>query len=130
MSEEKKLILDACCGSRMMWYDKQNKLAVFGDIRNETHTLCDGRKLEIHPDVLIDYRKIPFENESFYITVFDPSHMNKLGLTSWMAKKYGRLPKDWQEYLKQGFSECMRVTKVNGTIIVKWNEAQITERQF
>ena len=27
--------------------------------------------------------------------------------------------------LKQGFSECMRVLKPNGTLIFKWNEQQI-----
>ena len=44
-----KLILDACCGPRMMWFDKQNPLAVFMDIRDEECTLCDGRNLEVHP---------------------------------------------------------------------------------
>lgn len=40
-----KLILDACCGPRMMWFDKQNPLAMFMDIRDEECTLCDGRNL-------------------------------------------------------------------------------------
>ena len=32
-----KLILDACCGPRMMWFDKRNPQAVFMDIRDEEH---------------------------------------------------------------------------------------------
>ncbi|RYS23645.1 SAM-dependent methyltransferase, partial [Staphylococcus pseudintermedius] len=31
----------------------------------------------------------------------------------------------WPEDLKQGFDECMRVLKPNGTLIFKWNEEQI-----
>ena len=41
-----KLILDACCGPRMMWFDKRNPQAVFMDIRDEEHILCDGRSLD------------------------------------------------------------------------------------
>lgn len=59
-----KLILDACCGPRMMWFDKRNPQAVFMDIRDEEHILCDGRSLEVHPDVIGDFRSIPFEDAS------------------------------------------------------------------
>lgn len=34
-----KLILDACCGPRMMWFDKRNPQAVFMDIRDEEHKI-------------------------------------------------------------------------------------------
>lgn len=37
-----KLILDACCGPRMMWFDKQNPLAVFMDIRDEEFNAQTG----------------------------------------------------------------------------------------
>ncbi|KCY79558.1 putative phage methyltransferase domain protein, partial [Acinetobacter baumannii 929679-598] len=40
-------ILDPCCGSKMMWFDRQNPNVVYGDIRKEEHTLCDGRSLVI-----------------------------------------------------------------------------------
>ena len=29
-----KIILDACCGSRMFWFDKNNPAALFVDIRS------------------------------------------------------------------------------------------------
>lgn len=38
-------ILDMCCDSRMFWLDKQDSRAVFSDMRNESHTLRDGRRL-------------------------------------------------------------------------------------
>jgi hypothetical protein len=122
---QEKLILDPCCGSRMFWFDKKNPNVVFGDIRNESHILCDGRSLHINPDVHLDYRKMDFNDESFKLVVFDPSHMNKLGRSSWMAKKYGVLLPTWESDIKLGFDECMRVLENYGTLIFKWNESQI-----
>ena len=68
---------------------------------------------------------MPFEDNSFYLVVFDPPHLKTGGDKSWLIQKYGRLNKDWPEDLKQGFNECMRVLKPNGTLIFKWNEEQI-----
>lgn len=120
-----KTILDACCGSKMMWFDKNNESTVYADQRTEKHILCDGRSLEVTPDIEIDFRSMPFDSESFYLVVFDPPHLNKLGKNSWMAKKYGVLNEGWEQDIKQGFYECMRVLKPNGTLIFKWNENQI-----
>lgn len=127
---QKKLILDACCGSRMMWFDKENPLAVFMDCRDEEHTLCDGRTLEIHPDIVADFRQMPFPDDSFWMVVFDPPHLKSLGGNSWMAKKYGVLSPTWETDLKAGFDECMRVLKPHGTLIFKWNEYQIPARRI
>ncbi|EEQ7014148.1 class I SAM-dependent methyltransferase, partial [Escherichia coli] len=49
-------ILDMCCGSRMFWFDKNDDRAIFSDIRKEEHTLCDGRRLIISPDLIADFR--------------------------------------------------------------------------
>ncbi len=121
-----KIILDACCGSRMFWFDKQNPNVVFADIRKENHILCDGRTLEIKPDVQMDFRKMPFDDNTFKLVVFDPPHMKKLGKDTWMAQKYGVLFSTWETDIKQGFDECMRVLEPYGVLIFKWNEAQIT----
>lgn len=106
-----KYILDVCCGSRMFWFSKNNKKTIYMDNRKIEEVLCDGRKLEIKPDILGDFRNIPFKNNSFYLVVFDPPHLKQVGETSYMAKKYGKLGKDWERDLKQGFKECMRVLK-------------------
>lgn len=106
-----------------MWFDKHNPLAVFMDIRDEEHILCDGRSLEVHPDVTGDFRNIPFEEATFRLVVFDPPHLNKIGANTWMAQKYGVLFPTWETDLKAGFNECMRVLKPEGVLIFKWNEA-------
>lgn len=123
-----KIILDVCCGSRMGWFDKQNPLALFADIRDEEHTLCDGRSLEIHPDIVADFTDMPFLSESFKLVVFDPLHLLKVGDNSWLAKKYGKLSEDWPSVIKKGVDECFRVLEDYGVLIFKWNEDQITVR--
>ncbi|MEL3956908.1 SAM-dependent methyltransferase [Caldifermentibacillus hisashii] len=121
-----KRILDACCGSRMFWFDKENNDVLYMDNRVLTDTLCDGRTLEIKPDVVADFRNMPFDDNIFYLVVFDPPHLIHAGEESWLAKKYGKLDEsNWQNDIAKGFNECMRVLKPNGTLIFKWNEEQI-----
>lgn len=120
-----KLILDACCGSRMFWFDKENPIVLFGDIRKESHELCDGRTLVIDPDVQMDFREMPFEDNRFRMVVFDPPHIDNLGESSFMAKKYGVLSYHWRDDIRVGFDECMRVLMPYGVLILKWNEARV-----
>ena len=126
----KKLILDACCGARMMWFDKSNPLAIYMDCRDDECTLCDGRHLEVKPDVIADFTDMPFPDNSFRLVVFDPPHLKKLGKNAWMAKKYGRLLPTWETDIKAGFDECMRVLENYGVLIFKWNECQIKMTQL
>lgn len=86
-------ILDVCCGSRMFWFNKQDTRALFTDIRAEEHELCDGRRLVISPDLIADFRALPFADASFPVVVFDPPHLERVGQSAWMGKKYGRLNK-------------------------------------
>lgn len=118
-------VLDPCSGSRMFHFDKNNPDVTFGDIRRESHTLCDGRLLDIAPDINLDFRDMPFANESFYHVVFDPPHLIHAGDKSWLALKYGKLEENWKNDLAKGFTECWRVLKVGGTLVFKWNEDQI-----
>jgi len=125
-----KKILDVCCGSRMFWFDKNHKDAVYMDIREIEDTLCDGRKLVIKPDVIGDFRNIPYGDNLFRLVVFDPPHLVRAGKASWLRKKYGVLEESWPIDLKQGFSECMRVLAPDGVLIFKWNEDQIRLKQI
>lgn len=119
-------ILDACCGSRMFWFNKKNPNAVFMDKRAEQRTLCDGRTLNVSPDVIGDFTNMPFKDKSFKLVVFDPPHLNHGGKNGWLVLKYGSLPlTGWEDILRKGVSECMRVLDDYGVLIFKWNEQQI-----
>jgi hypothetical protein len=117
---------------RAFYFDKRDERVVFGDIReDETHLLTNGQTITIKPDQVMDFRAIPYPNESFQCVVFDPPHMLGLSEKSWMRKKYGVLEKDtWQDDIKQGFAECFRVLKPNGTLIFKWNEVSILLKEI
>jgi hypothetical protein len=111
----------------MFWFDKHNPLVTFMDNRIFEDTLCDGRSLRVKPDVVGDFRNIPFSDESFNLVVFDPPHLLKVGENSWLAKKYGKLDADsWKEDITKGFSECFRVLKKDGVLVFKWSETDIT----
>lgn len=114
----------------MFWFDKKNPAVLFMDIRELETELCDGRMLKVEPDVIADFRNMPFDDESFKMVVFDPPHLHKLGGDTWMAQKYGVLFPTWETDIKAGFDECMRVLEPFGTLIFKWNEVQITTNKI
>ncbi|KPY02016.1 Methyltransferase [Pseudomonas amygdali pv. mori] len=118
-------ILDPCCGSRMFWFDKANQQVLFGDIRDEEHLLCDGRVLKVEPNVIMDFRSLPFEDGTFKLVVFDPPHLTRAGVDSWMRAKYGVLTSDWRDDISKGFAECFRVLATDGVLIFKWAETQV-----
>lgn len=127
-----KPVLDACCGSRMMWFNKADPRAIFGDQRSETLTVTDRthrsdgtRTLRIEPDTLMDFRAIPFADNSFKLVAFDPPHLERAGPKSWLAAKYGKLSLDWRNDLTVGFAECFRVLEPHGVLVFKWNETQV-----
>lgn len=129
-------VLDACCGSRMFWFDRSDPRAIFADHRREAHVLSDKsssggyRTLEVNPDVIADFTNLPFETDRFAVVVFDPPHLLRAGKNGWQAKKYGKLEGDWQEMLRNGFAECFRVLRPSGTLIFKWNEHDIPVSQI
>lgn len=126
-------ILDPCCGSRMMWFNRKNPEVVFGDNRYETVTVTDRshgnesgkRTIRIEPDTLIDFRSMPYPDGYFKLVAFDPPHLVRAGQKSWLAAKYGKLSENWQDDLRQGFIECFRVLDKDGVLVFKWNETQV-----
>ena len=122
-------ILDACCGGKMFYFDKNDPRVLFQDIRQIETELCDGRKFCVSPDVLADFTKMPYPSESFSLVVFDPPHLKYTGSkkepNGWQMIKYGNLDKDWKDTIRKGFSECFRVLRGGGFLIFKWNEADI-----
>lgn len=119
-----KPILDACCGSRMFWFDKDNPDVVFMDKRDEVCTLSDGQTVIVHPNIVGDFTDMPFPDKSFKLVVFDPPHLVWAGKTANLYKRYGKLD-DWQETLRKGVDECFRVLDDYGVLVFKWAETQL-----
>ena len=125
-------VLDACCGSRMFWFDKSDKRALFVDKRSETHVIdigtpgTKGRKpVVVAPDVVADFTELPFPDNAFRLVVFDPPHIQRTQAKGITTKKYGYLTGDWQTMLRGGFAECFRVLGPGGTLIFKWAETEV-----
>lgn len=123
-------VLDACCGSRMFWFDRKDPRALFVDKRRETHAIDIGTPgtigrapIVVDPDMLADFTALPFPDGSFALVVFDPPHIERKEALGLLTRKYGHLAGDWREMLRKGFAECFRVLAHNGTLIFKWAES-------
>ncbi|WP_300796789.1 hypothetical protein [Helicobacter sp. UBA3407] len=95
-----KPILDVCCGGRMFYVDKENPNVLFCDKRFfETTFKKVGKdeKFSVKPDRIVDFRDLPFENESFYLVIFDPPHILRGSQKSFMVQKYGKLDKSYRK---------------------------------
>ena len=127
-------ILDACCGGRMFWWDKTNENALYMDKRVvEKGAFKNGWNPNwcIHPDVVADFRDMPFDDNSFRLIVYDPPHLTSGSMKSVINTKYGLLNKEtWREDIVDGFRECWRVLAENGVLIFKWNEANIKAKEL
>ena len=127
-------VLDVCCGSRKFWFDKNDQRALFIDRRSETIYAKDKnnpggvRKIDVKPDMIADFRALPFEDNSFPLVVFDPPHImeNRCGHNSRMAQVYGTLSKTpgattWLPDSKS----VSGILKPSGTLVFKWAETNI-----
>lgn len=122
-----KYILDACCSVKAMWYNKNHPNAVYIDVRKEeSGFLGYGRKEELSPTYVMDFRKMEFPDKTFKLVVFEPPHLSTLGKNSYFRKKFGCLNAEtWQDDLKKGFAECWRVLDDYGTLVFKWSDSEI-----
>jgi len=127
-------VLDVCCGTRMMWFDKADSRAVFVDKRSEsfrpTGVKFADRDVEVRPDHQADFKDLPFPDERFSLVVFDPPHIVRQSLLGNVTKYYGALPADWESELRAGFVECFRVLRPWGTLIFKWCESEIPLKEI
>lgn len=137
MNKNKK-ILDMTCGGRMIWYQPTSSDVEFVDQRCGTYNLGTyptkvgdkQRSITIEPTTRADFTALPFADNTFYLVVFDPPHLKRAGQKSWLAKKYGTLPKNWPPLISKGFDEAMRVLKTNGTLVFKWSDEQISIKEI
>ena len=84
-------ILDMSCGGKLFYYDTKNKDITFCDIRKGKYEFTEGRNVEVLPDVVCDFRALPFQDEMYDLVIFDPPHLIRAGEKSFMAIKYGKL---------------------------------------
>ena len=121
--EKNKFILDACCGGRMMWFDKQHPNTLYIDIRKEDKGfISDAPNYEVRPDIVMDFRKMNFSDKIFRLVVWDVPHLlsNRAGQKGIFRKKFGVLEAEtWQSDLNKGFKECWRVLQDYGVLIFK-----------
>ena len=110
-----KFILDATAGDRLMWFDRQHP-----------NTLYFDQRPECNPTIIGDFRKLDFPDESFFLVVFDPPHLQWLGQKSVFRRKYGALNKEtWPDDIQKGANELWRVLKPFGVLIFKWADHDI-----
>lgn len=123
----RKIILDACCGGKMFWFNKKQPNTLYIDNEPRAKGTCDFRpNFSCEPDLIADFTDLPFEDNYFKHIVWDPPHLLNLNKTSIMRKKYGTLHSEtWRADLKKGFNELWRVLDVNCTMVFKWNEGSI-----
>ncbi len=124
---ENKFILDACCGGRMMWFNKKHPNVLYIDNRREEKGLCKERpEFEVKPDMVMDFTNLEFPDKKFKLVVWDPPHGLTFSKSSIMSKKFGCLNAEtWQGDLKKGFKECWRVLEDYGVLVFKWNDMEI-----
>lgn len=129
-------VLDACCGSRMFWFDKADPRCLYVDKREGERAMDIGTPhtkgrtpAVVAPDQIADFTALPFPSDTFLHVVFDPPHLNRVAGTGFIAFKYGKLPDDWPDMLRRGFAECFRVLRPGGTLVFKWCESEIPLRE-
>lgn len=105
-------ILDPTYGKGNWWHDDTQREVVHHDIA------IDG----------VDFRNLPYANDTFDVTTFDPPYVAVGGRDTStikeMHKAYGLTdaPRTHPELLKlicEGLRECVRVTKPKGFVLVK-----------
>ena len=86
--ETYKPILDACCGGKMFYFDKNDPAFCFKTyaVRKQL-----GRTFTVKPDVVGDFTSMDFPDNTFSMVVFDPPHLR------WWGKN--------PEKNRQGFSK-------------------------
>jgi SAM-dependent methyltransferase len=128
-------ILDATCGHKTIWYQKNHPFVTFMDKRKGTiarmtnNTKLKHRRFwDISPDVVSEWKDAPFPDNTFDMIVFDPPHIirdkNKSSIA--MEKAYGVLYSDnWRLEIKEGVHKLFDILKPNGIFILKWCENSI-----
>lgn len=124
----KKVILDASCGPKMMWFDKHNPNTIYIDIRKESKGFIkEAPNIEINPDIIMDFTNLKFKDNTFKLVILDPPHLKQRKcIQPILKKKYGGLNVEtWPDDILKGFKECWRVLDDYGILLFKWSSCDI-----
>lgn len=131
-----KYILDMTCGGRSIWFQKNHPNTIFFDRRDVEYEQTFGsnpsaRHIRVHPDVMGDFRELPFADNTFNLVVFDPPHIVRGG-ERWLTKAYGQYAtaQEALDSVSRGIKEGMRVLKPKGTLIFKWADTSIPAQEI
>ena len=134
-------ILDATCGFKGIWYQKNHPFVTFMDKRKERvkcisikdQRVSHKRFYNINPDIVSEWKDAPFPDNYFDMVIFDPPHLiinrDKKNLSA-MDKEYGNLYKDnWRGVLREGIKKLFDILKPEGIFVLKWceNSAKVDE---
>lgn len=133
MDNKDKIILDACCGCRMMWFNKKHPNCLYIDIRKEPRDFIKEKGIvkghwEVAPDLIADFRNLPpkIKEMKFKLIVWDVPHFKANKLTGTLLKKFGGLnPMTWREDLSKGFRELWSVLEDYGILLFKFSSYHI-----
>lgn len=116
--------LDCAASNRLMWPNKNPPLVVFTD-RN--------REIQIPPDVLCDYRYLPFRDHVFHTAFFDPPHAARSKISreyqhqnpaAWSYYGWDITPRALREGIRGASKELLRVAD---RCCLKWSEVDYGE---
>ena len=141
MKKPQARILDATAGNRTMWKTKESEYVIWIDIEED---------LEFTPDFFMDNTNTEFEDNYFYMIMFD--HPNIFGTTKnanifstpsrttfgekWPQHNTRRFPRyygsdkyktktDLLKFVSRAQEEFHRILWDGGCLWVKWNECEI-----
>jgi hypothetical protein len=124
------MILDACCGSKMMYKGLHRNFSqdeiVFIDIRKGIYPLNKWHvpPVNIWPDIVADLKHLPFRDKTFSLILFDPPH-GSFGVEAYFGAKYGGLkPNEYVTLLVWANIEFARVLTDDGYVFAKIHETQ------
>lgn len=131
-------ILDATCGFKGIWYQKNHPFVTFMDKRKEIVTSPENtkpknrRSYNICPDIISEWKDAPFPDNYFDMVIFDPPHLiwKRDKKESMLDREYGYLREEnWREVLREGIKKLFDILKPNGIFILKWceNSAKVEE---
>jgi hypothetical protein len=125
-----KYILDACCGGKQFWFDKNHKHTIYMDKRKADKGSVPCRpNWNCTPDIIGDYRDTDFQDKEFKLIVWDIPHKLKED-SGLITTKYGFLGENWREDTQRGFNELWRILDDFGTLIFKFADREVAVKEM